>query len=61
MTVASAERAPLFGVRPAGRRWPAVAGVLAVCLYFLVAHGCHGDDADHELLLMPAKQIETSK
>jgi hypothetical protein len=46
-------------------RWPVVIAVLAICLYFLVAHGCHGADVDHELLLIPsnhqAEQIESVK
>jgi hypothetical protein len=46
-------------------RWPVLIAVLAICLYFLVAHGCHGSDVDHELLLIPynhhAEQIENIK
>jgi hypothetical protein len=45
--------------------WPTLIAVLVVSFYFLVAHGCHGDDVDHELLLVPlnhhAEQIEGSK
>jgi hypothetical protein len=46
-------------------RWAVVIAVVVVCLYFLVAHGCHGSDVDHELLLSPsshqAEQIESVK
>jgi uncharacterized membrane protein len=46
-------------------RWPVVIAVVVVFLYFLVAHGCHGSDVDHELLLIPsshhAEQIESTK
>ena len=42
--------------RPPRPGWLAAAGAVLLCLYFLVAHGCHGEDADHELLLAPVKQ-----
>jgi hypothetical protein len=49
----------LPSVRATGVRWPMVAGVVALCLYFLVAHGCHGDDVDHELLVAPPSETQS--
>jgi hypothetical protein len=49
------ELIPVFGRRPSGSpfaRWPLVIGVVVLCLYVLVSHGCHGD-ADHELSIAP--------
>lgn len=40
--------------------WPALLVAVALCLYFLVAHGCHGGDVDHELQWAPAQEIPES-
>jgi hypothetical protein len=44
---------------PANRRWRLSAVglfvALAVVLIPLLAHGCHGDDVDHEPLFLPIR------